>query len=222
MKIKVRLCLSVATVMIVAVCAAGLFIYPIHWRAKIIVEKVAGQLPAVGWSDLAWMLRPNPTVFLADMGDPPNPYSAIKNPLDSPSDIAAGKRIFEQHCTHCHGNEADGGAGGPSLHERVFRQGRSDWALYRTITRGIPGTAMIGWKFGRDDVWRLVAYLNDILLAGRALPLSAGTSGPLVEPVSADALIRAESDASEWLTYSGSYSGQRHSQLSFVDTDNVR
>ncbi len=219
---KMRLSLSVVAVLIIAALAAGLFIYPIHWRARVVVEKVTGQLPAIEWSDLAWMLGPHPTVFLVNMGDPPNPYSAITNPLDSPGDVAAGKHLFEQHCTHCHGGEARGGTGGPSLHDRVFRQGRSDWALYRTITRGISGTAMVGWKFPRDDVWRLVAYLNDTLLTGESIHASAGTPDPLVEAVSSEALTHAESDASEWLTYSGSYSGQRHSRLSIVNKDNVR
>lgn len=218
---KMRLRLSLAAAIAIAIFAAGLFVYPIHWRAKVILQKAEGRLPSIEWSDLAWMLGPNPTVFLVNMGDPPNPYSAIANPLHSPGDVAAGKHLFEQHCTHCHGSEARGGAGGPSLHDRVFRQGRSDWALYRTITQGIPDTAMIGWKFPRDDVWRLVAYLNDTLLKGEP-GVSAGTSGLLVEPVSADALAHAESDGSEWLTYSGSYSGRRHSQLSLVNRDNVR
>jgi alcohol dehydrogenase (cytochrome c) len=214
---KIRLPLSFAAIVIAAI-TAGLFLHPIHWRAKVILQKAEGRLPSLDWSDLAWMLRPNPTVFLVNMGDPPNPYSAITNPLDSPGDVAAGKHLFEQHCTHCHGSEARGGAGGPSLHDRVFRQGRSDWALYRTITQGIPNTAMIGWKFPRNDVWRLVAYLNDILVKGDP----DASTGAVVEPVSADALVHAESDASEWLTYSGSYSGRRHSKLSLINRDNVR
>jgi alcohol dehydrogenase (cytochrome c) len=213
--------LGIGAIFIAAVAAVGFFVSPIHWRAKIIVEKATGQLPMLEWSDLAWMIGPHPTVILVNMGDPPNPYSAIKNPLDSPDDVAAGKHLFEQHCTHCHGSEARGGAGGPSLHDRVFRQGRSDWALYRTITHGIPGTAMLGWKFPRDDVWRLVAYVNDILLKGQSSAGSAGTSNPVVAPVSPDALLHAESNTSEWLTYSGSYSARRHSPLSIINKDNV-
>jgi alcohol dehydrogenase (cytochrome c) len=210
-----------AALIVVLVSASVVLIYPIHWRAKIVVQKVTGQLPSIDWPELVWMIKPHPKVYLVLMGDPPNPYSAITNPLDSSTDVAAGRRLFEQHCALCHGNEARGGPGGPSLPGRIFRQGRSDWALYRTITHGIAGTAMIGWKYPRDDVWRLVAYLNDTLLKGESRS-SAATSGPLIEPVSPDAIVNAGTNPSEWLTYSGSYSGQRHSQLSIVNRDNVR
>jgi alcohol dehydrogenase (cytochrome c) len=210
-----------AAVILGVAAASLLLVQPIHWRVKVVIEKARGQLPMLEWSDLAWMLGPHPSVFLVNMGDPPNPYSAIANPLDSPDDVAAGKHLFEQHCSHCHGNEARGGAGGPSLHDRVFRQGRSDWALYRTITHGIPGTPMLGWKFPRDDVWRLIAYLNDTLLHKRPADGAAEAPAVVVEPVSADALLQAETNTSEWLTYSGSYSGRRHSPLTIINRQNI-
>lgn len=209
-------------ILVLGAVTAGLLVYPLHWRAKVIVEKLAGELPALDWSDLAWMLGPKPSVYLTSLGDPPNPYSAITNPFKSVADIEAGKHLFEQRCSHCHGSEARGGTGGPSLHERVFRQGRSDWALYRTITHGIPGTAMVGWPLPRDDVWRLVAYVNDILVKDQAAGTPAEAEVPRMQPVSPDALVHAASDPAEWLTYSGSYSGQRHSELSLINRDNVR
>jgi alcohol dehydrogenase (cytochrome c) len=218
---KARLGLGIIAVVIVAVIAAGFAVSPIHWRAKVILQKATGRLPTIEWSDLAWMVGPHPTVFLMNMGDPPNPYQAIENPLKSADDVAAGKHLFEQHCSHCHGSEARGGEGGPSLHERVFRQGRSDWALYWTITHGIPGTAMVGWKLPRDDVWRLVAYVNDTLLKGQSAAASDKPSAAVVAPVSADDILKAEGNTAEWLTYSGSYSARRHSPLSMINRQNV-
>src|ERR1017187_9297721 len=96
---KLRLPLVLAALVVVAT-ATGLIIRPLHWRARVIAEKMTGRLPALDWSDLAWMLGPNPSVYLFNMGDPPNPYSAITNPLDAPGDVTAGKHLFEQHCTH--------------------------------------------------------------------------------------------------------------------------
>jgi len=185
------------------------------------MEKTLGQLPQIDWSDLLWMLEPHAQVSIGGMGEPPNPYSAIKNPLKSPSDVAAGARLYNQHCTVCHGSEARGGHGGPSLHDRTFLQGRSDWALYRTITHGVPGTAMVGWKLGRDNTLRLVLYLNEILAQG-ASPASA-TAQPRspIKPVTADELVHAENQPGEWLTYSGSYNGQRYSRLNHINKDNV-
>jgi alcohol dehydrogenase (cytochrome c) len=208
-------------VLLAAVAGCVTLIHPLQWRAKVIFEKATGQLPTIDWSELKWMVGPHPAVFLVNMGDPPNPYSSIANPLDSPEDIAAGKRLFAQHCSHCHGSEARGGEGGPSLHERVFKQGRSDWALYRTITHGIPGTAMVGWTLPRDDVWRLVAYINDTLLKGQSAEATAKGTVAVIDPVSADAILQAESNTAEWLTYSGSYSARRHSPLANINTQNV-
>lgn len=201
---------------------SALFIEPIHWRARVIIEKATGQLPSIDWSDLTWMLAPRPTVFLSNMGNPPNPFAAITNPLSTPEDVAAGKRLFEQHCVVCHGTGGRGGPGGPSLRDRVYVQGRSDWALYRTITHGIPGTAMVGRKLPRNDVWRLVAYLDDLLLKQGSTSNSAAAAIPVVKSASAEDLVEAQDDTSDWLTYSGTYSGERHTQLSLINRDNVR
>lgn len=50
---------------------------------------------------------------------------------------------------------------GAALVGRALGHGDSDWALYRTITQGIPGTAMRGGLIARRDVWRLIAHLHD-------------------------------------------------------------
>src|SRR5271170_3930056 len=86
----------------------------------------------------------------------------------SPADLEAGTLLFRQQCSPCHGEAGVGGPGGPSLQDRVFRNGRSDWALFRTITLGLPGTAMAGRTLPRDDTWRLVTYLKQILAGAAA------------------------------------------------------
>lgn len=189
----------------------------LRWRAAVVLEKATGRLPEVGWGDLMWMLRPDSGIYLAPLADSPNPFEVIENPRRSPEDVAAGKRLFDHLCSSCHGDEARGGPGGPSLHERVFRQGRSSWALYRTITSGVPGTAMAGRSLPRDDVWRLVGYLESTL-APSAAP--ADQAPPVrVQPVT-PAELRA-ADPSEWLSYSGSYDGGRHSSLDQINRESV-
>lgn len=191
----------------------------LRWRAVVLVDKMCGKLPDIGWSDLAWMLRPGSGLYVAGLAQTPNPFEVIENPRTSPADIEAGKRLFARHCSACHGDDARGGPGGPSLRDRNFRQGRSAWALYRTITRGVPGTAMSGHVLARNDVWRIIAYLDDMLL-GRA---ARGDDAPAahVAPLSPEELSAAASEPAQWLTYSGTYDGHRHSGLSRIDRESI-
>ena len=80
---------------------------------------------------------------------------------------------------------------------------------------------MLGWELPRDDVWRLIAYVSDRLLNGRSGGGSGNAAVADVEPVSAEALLQAETDTSQWLTYSGSYSARRHSPLFEINPQNV-
>ncbi len=213
--------MAIGAVALAVGIAAVMLIPPLHWRMKVITEKALGRLPEIDWADLPWMLEPRPEVSIGGMGEPPNPFAVIQDPLKSPNDIAAGERLFQQHCNLCHGSEADGGRGGPSLHTRTFIQGRSDWALYRTITHGIPGTAMAGWKLGHDNVWRLVSYLKQILgQEASSASLFESPRSPII-PVTTNELIHAADRPAEWLTYAGSYAGQRYSRLEAINRDNV-
>ena len=111
---------------------------------------------------------------------------------------------------------------GPSLQNHVFRQGHSDLALYRTIMLGIPGTPMVARNLSRDDVWRLVSYLDSILiLPNLSLPSVSTPSGAPFQPVTASELRHGDDRPAEWLTYSGSYTAQRHSRLDQINRDNV-
>src|SRR5215472_3455426 len=57
------------------------------------------------------------------------------------SDADAGERLFRLHCAECHGLDGQGGQG-PDLTRGVYRRGSTDDALFRTISRGVPGTPM--------------------------------------------------------------------------------
>jgi alcohol dehydrogenase (cytochrome c) len=185
----------------------------------ILFDKATGRLQDIGWSDVCWMLRPGSGVYLEPLADTRNPFETIQSPRNSKPDLKAGAQLFQQHCSGCHGDQGRGGLGGPSLYEHAFRQGRSDWALYRTITLGVPGTAMVGRRMAREDVWRLVSYLQRTLVETVA-PESAPAVLSL-EPVTAEELRSAEKRPAEWLTYSGSYSGDRHSGLKQINRGNA-
>ncbi len=62
-------------------------------------------------------------------------------------DLERGARLFTQHCVVCHGATGEGGVGAPLATEWTV-----DWpdrTVRRTISHGIPRSAMIAWSQGR-------------------------------------------------------------------------
>lgn len=83
----------------------------------------------------------------------------IRNPFATPDDVTAGERSFRSQCAACHGRDASGAAG-PSLTTGTFRHGSTDEALFATITKGVPGTPMAGFKLDGREVWQLISFLR--------------------------------------------------------------
>ncbi|MBI3269856.1 MAG: c-type cytochrome [Planctomycetes bacterium] len=99
-------------------------------------------------------------------------------PPDTPENREAGRRIYAVRCAFCHGEKGDGnGPVAPYLNPRPrdFTSGKfklrttdsqtlpTDEDLYRTITRGIPGSAMPAWPepfVSNDDRWRVAYYVK--------------------------------------------------------------
>ena len=95
--------------------------------------------------------------------------------IPSPELLALGKRIYEKQCVACHG--ADGRGEGEAAYllypkPRDFTLGKyalvSTWErvptdedLYRTISRGMPGSAMPSWgHLSEEERWGLVHYVK--------------------------------------------------------------
>jgi cytochrome c oxidase cbb3-type subunit 2 len=92
--------------------------------------------------------------------------------------LADGKQAFEKHCAACHGDEGRGnGLAAPFLlvRPRDFTVGKysyrstdfgqlpTDGDLYRSIWRGLPGTAMPSWRELPDEqIWLLVDYVKSL------------------------------------------------------------
>ena len=112
----------------------------------------------------------------------------IKNPFaGDPSAARTGKIVYDQTCSACHGNDAQGGRG-PSLATGQFSHGSEDVDLFHTIESGIPGTQMPAFSaLPTEDVWRIVTYLRS-LTAGK----SAGNEGRLP----GNSLFTADTDQS--------------------------
>jgi alcohol dehydrogenase (cytochrome c) len=207
--------------MLVVVLAAAA-IPDVRWRAVLVVLKAAGQLPAVDWADLAHILRPGTDVMLSRLVHYRNPFMTITNTLVSTDDRARGKELFGKNCARCHGQSAEGGAG-PALVGRALTHGESDWAIFRTIRLGVPGTAMQGVPLAPDDIWRVVGYLRGVPDPSHLDDTTTADHGSLGAPVDVtDPMLRqAAASPDNWLLPSGGYNGQRFSRDAQINSGNV-
>ena len=99
--------------------------------------------------------------------------SSPDRPFSTPDDEAAGARSFRSQCAACHGGDATGGVVGPSLATGNFKNGGSDEALFRVITKGVPGTAMTAFPLNGREVWQLIAYIRAVNI-GKAAEQAKG------------------------------------------------
>ncbi len=191
----------------------------LRWRLQVLILVTTGEIPDLGLRDAVHMLRPGSSYWLKGLLDTHSPYATIVNPDSSPQDVKAGAAAFRSNCAACHGADARGFEGAPALVGRTLAHGDSDWALYRTILNGIPGTAMPPHPWRDTRIWQTVAFLRSLSAAAQppsVIPtLASGVDVPY------DELAATDEPGNDWLNYSGSYSGARHSALTQISRETV-
>ena len=99
--------------------------------------------------------------------------AALKNPVAADAtSIAAGKKIFEEHCTDCHGDagKGDGPAAQypdpkpPDLTDAEWKHGSSDGEIFTVIRDGVHDTDMKSFskKLNEHQIWDVVNYIRSI------------------------------------------------------------
>jgi alcohol dehydrogenase (cytochrome c) len=210
---------------LLGVLAAALLAVPnTRWRGIVIFRKSVGQLDSMDWAELLPMLLPGSKVEAWGLASHKTPYVVISDPFTSPRDLAAGKALFGHRCSQCHGPAARGGAG-PALIGRALKHGNSDWAMYRTITKGVSGTAMAPAPLSHDDVWRVMTYLHGLAEAANAAATlpdgSVARDVGALDAVSSAQLLAAAQDTNNWLSATGPYNGRRFSPDTQINAKNV-
>ena len=99
-----------------------------------------------------------------------NSLAQESNPLAGDAKAAkAGESQFRANCAFCHGLGARGGGRGPDLTRARKRHGSKDADLFRTISDGVPGTAMPangttgqGVGMTAEEIWEVVTYIRSV------------------------------------------------------------
>jgi high-affinity iron transporter len=107
--------------------------------------------------------------------------------LDMPAtavDVAAGARLYAQHCASCHGTGGmgDGPAGKgmapppPALGSAEVMADVQPALMYRIVSIGIAGTPMAGWseRLSVDERWSLVAFLGSLRAPAGGMTVAEG------------------------------------------------
>jgi alcohol dehydrogenase (cytochrome c) len=192
----------------------------IEWRIKVIALKARGGIDDLGWSETIRMLLPSSGVYLEPILETGSPYSSINNLFTSDADIEAGENIFRTKCTLCHDSGAHG-EGARNLSDGKFVHGQSDWAIFRTITRGVPNTAMSPQGITDQEAWQLIAYISSLQSDAQQTVQTAQEKQIGHAAVTASRLHNAKLEAHNWLTYSGTLNGQRFSRLDQINRENI-
>jgi mono/diheme cytochrome c family protein len=92
------------------------------------------------------------------------------------ANVTLGRDLFAQHCAACHGDQARGGRGFPTLAAREFLESVSDRQLHWLVSGGVPGSAMVaydldlGGPFTAQEITRVVAYLRSLEPGAPSVP----------------------------------------------------
>ncbi|MGH8863693.1 MAG: c-type cytochrome, partial [Burkholderiales bacterium] len=153
-------------------------------------------------------------------------FGLIRNPSISVADIGNGRELFQSRCATCHGPDGVGDRG-PNLTTGHFRHGGTDWALFRTISKGVPGTAMPAFALPDAEIWQLIAFVQS--LSGTLPNRTAGRASQLLDcegcraaQVPYERLLQADRQPANWLTYSGGYRSHRYVELAQIHAGNVK
>lgn len=101
-----------------------------------------------------------------------------------PLNVAEGQRLYRQNCASCHGplgmgdgpNAATINPKPPALGDAATMASATPAIMFRKISVGVSGTAMVGWaqSLTGEQRWNIVAYLNALRARGVDVALGEG------------------------------------------------
>jgi alcohol dehydrogenase (cytochrome c) len=232
MRINKNKALAIASVIFIGTIGAASLYWQGYWkpvlnpqrassavlcRARLYLQKAKGGVPELSWTEL-WGLTLPGSGF--DCAEGRSLEASLKySSIASESERMKGARIFRERCARCHGAAGSGGPVGPSLTRSQYDHGDSDLAIYQVLKGGIPGTAMPVAGLPIRELLQVIAYVKT-LQAHLSESNQPQASHPAIQ-VSGERLQAAGTNPDEWLTYSGSYNGWRHTSLAEITPANL-
>lgn len=102
-----------------------------------------------------------------------NPYSG------QPGAVAAGHRLFLDHCAQCHQRDAMGKGRRPSLRTALV-QNATDGELFWLLRNGILGHGMPSWSMlPGPERWQIIAYVKSLGQPARPRGQLPGARNPI-------------------------------------------
>jgi mono/diheme cytochrome c family protein len=100
---------------------------------------------------------------LSAIAQAPSKARAEKNPYDDrPEAVAAGAKLFRQHCAECHGDDAHGIGHAADLHSTGV-QNATPGELAWFLRNGNLAYGMPSWSgLPEQRRWQIVAYLKTL------------------------------------------------------------
>ncbi len=93
---------------------------------------------------------------------PPSARS-LENPLAGQDEaVAAGRKLYQQHCAECHGPDAHGLDRAADLHSPAI-QNASPGVLFWALRNGRIRKGMPSWsRLPDQQLWQIVSYLKTL------------------------------------------------------------
>ncbi len=104
-------------------------------------------------------------------------------PSSTPQLVEKGRNTFGINCAACHGTKGAGdGAAAAALNPKprdlaheAFKNGDTADAVFKTVSEGVPGTAMVGFShLSEEERWGLTYFILELRPAAK--PASANTA----------------------------------------------
>ena len=139
------------------------------------------------------------------------PYRLVVSLLLAPLLAASGgTEVFAGHCAGCHGSDARGSGKGPGLAASPRLTGQSSEQLRDTIRRGFPSSGMPAFHLPPAELAAVASYVHELNAGAKPADIAGGRRVTWHDPQPGD-----------WLTYNGSLSANRYSELRQIKTANV-
>ena len=125
------------------------------WRNSVIFSSFivgAFSIAALGSSNGGWLTKV-----------PAREHSRVNPYQGQAGAVAAGQRVFREHCAQCHGEDAMGTKGRPSLRSDRIQQQATEGDLHWVVNNGSMAQGMPSWaKLGDARIWQVVAYVKSL------------------------------------------------------------